>query len=408
MQKIALTSLTKETLKINISKYYPTALLICFILQQIGLNYHFSFATLGLALSLYLVRHRIDKNSLQKSLWLCIAVSLSYFLVLARYGYQDQLLRSLPTIVSLAALVLLLNKELYIPAPSEKIISTIALFICSIAWYQLFIDKSLQLPEYLFAKGSNLSYTDDISIYAYHQNTLRANSIYTEPSYLGMILCCLYALISKNTIRRKNLIILIIIITQLLCGSALGIFGTALITAILIAKSSSKKVLLPILLIAPPLIHLLFSQLLHKYEFTLLTRMLNEGGDASFLVRIVNPFFLIAENIANFDYLGIPSNFYDHFLYTGLYNSMGDFPGHNGILGLVLHYGIAGMLIIALILTKLKNPLEWCLFLIIFSQNGSFLSYDKVLTFTFTLMTTRYLSVQNSKTDRQSIKYAST
>ncbi len=390
MQSVVKKTDPIDASKIRISKYFSDIALITFVLQQLGPNYHISFSTFGLALTAYVARHKITKTAFQRAFLLCIAVSFSYSFTFIKYGYQDQLLRQFPTIISLFFLITLFRKNISIRPPTSGLVLVISISLCMITFYQLFVDRSLQLPGYLFAKGSNLFSADEQSSAEDLSNILRANGIYSEPSYLGMVLCCLYTMIITGRNRYKAYGALVILITQLLAGSALGIFGTILITLIFVADHPRKYFMIVASIGALAITYALLDPLSGSHELHILNRVTSEDSDASLAVRFFNPFILILENITNYDWFGVPSNFYQHFLYTGIYSGLGDFPGHNGILGMLIQYGLVGLIILISVFSQLKRPIEWCLLLIIASQSGGFLTYDKVLSLVLVILVVRH------------------
>ncbi|WP_139751868.1 hypothetical protein [Aeromonas media] len=379
-----------------IDKYIPNLIFILFVFQQFGITYHLSAASFGLGLLAYLVRNEFTMSALRESVVISVAITISFVAVIFKYGYSENLLRLFPTLICAMLLVLIFRKNTAIPAPNSRLVLITLFFICIVALYQLFIDRSLQVPDSLLAKGegSNISLAADDSIYDYYTYMLRANSIYTEPSYFGMVLCSLYVLVLKSNQKLKFFVITMIIITLMLSGSVLGIIGVMLLTSVLFNNRFNVFVFIFIFFL---LFFLLFattgfqwiSDSIMGYDLSFVDRLSNIGDDGSFVVRLLNPIYLISENINNVDLFGVPSDFYHHYLYTGLYSSLGDFPGHNGILSLILHYGLAGVLVIFFVLRQLNSPLELIVLIIVASQNGSFLTYDKVLSIMFVIFSIR-------------------
>lgn len=401
--------------KVNwLDRHLPDVLLISFVLQQFGLSYHLSFGSVGLVLIAYLVRNNLSLAALKIPFLLTPLILLSYFWVLARYGYDERILSVFPTLISMFFLFAILRKGISIKLPSASVLVGVTLIICSVAWYQLFVDNSLQVPESYFAMGSNISLAEDSNVYDFYQNILRTDSIYSEPSYFGMVLCCLYVLFFYSTTKLKLPAILIIIITQLMAGSGLGIAGMLfLITFTLLKGFSPQSILrLTVGVIAIIFMLVLLNRSLDSFEWAIFERVTSASaeGDSSGNVRFLSPFILIFENIKNGDWIGVPSNFYDHFMYTNLYDSMGDFPGHNGILGILTLFGLFGLLMLVLLAKRLRSPLEWSLVLIIGSQNGGFLTYEKVFSLIFIILALRgalsnqfFLKRKNAELQRPSV-----
>ena len=112
-----------------------------------------------------------------------------------------------------------------------------------------------------------------------------------------------------------------------------------------------------------------------------------DSGGISALARIIYPFALIKENVENWDLLGYPGDAYNHFWYTGLYASAGEYPGHNGILSLIISFGFVGMILLIWMLFQCSvgGGLGLFTLLIIASQSGNFLSYEKVFLMVYGL-----------------------
>lgn len=365
-------------------------LLVCFVLQQFGVNFHLSFGSLGLVLMAFLFRNKLSVTDFKVPLILISLVVLSFIWVLVKYGYDDQILRVFPVSIAILFLFSLLKPDRSIESPPVTFLVGVTLIISLVVWYQIFVDRALQVPEYLFAMGSNSSFSEDVSKYEFAKNALRSNGIYSEPSYMGMVLCCLFAFIFKSTGWLRNIGLLIIIVTQLISGSALGIIGLFFLMIVLVGRSSFKH-LITVFVFGLLAQFIVTNMTAINFDFSFGDRIesVASASDGSTQARLISPFFLIYENIANFDWFGVPSNYFDHFLYTYLYVTMGDFPGHNGLLGMIMLYGIGGVAILYVLFSRLKNPLEWILVIIIGSQNGGFVTYEKVFSLLYVILTIR-------------------
>lgn len=387
--------------KLNwLDKHLSDVLLVFFVLQQFGFSYHLSFGSVGLILIAYLVRNNLSVLHLRVPFLLTPLILLSYLWVLVRYGYDQRILSIYPTLISTFFLFAILCNGISIKMPTPKVLVGVTMIICSVAWYQLFVDRSLQVPEIYFAVGSNMSLTDDPSIYDFYKYILRTNSIYSEPSYFGMVLCCLYVLIFYSTTKLKLTVILIVTITQLIAGSGLGIAGMLILITLTFLKGFSiQKILrLKAKLITIILLLVILSRSLESFEWAIFERVISSitEGDSSGTVRFFSPITLIFENFKNGDWIGVPSNFYDHFMYTNLYSTMGDFPGHNGILGLVIQFGLFGIVVLVALARRLRLSLELALVMIIGSQNGGFLTYEKVFSIIFIILVIRSVSTKQN------------
>jgi hypothetical protein len=405
IQKKAVRSNKKLSL---IDQYLPDVLLIFFILQQFGYSYHISFGSVGLVLMAYLVRNDLSMSSLKIPFLLTLLILLSHLWCLVKYGYNENMLIIFRILLNAYFLFSILRFRSKINMPSHNLMILVTTVICLVAWYQLFIDRSLQVPPDYFAMGENLTFREDEHEYDLYKNKTRTSSIYSEPSYFGMILCSLYALILKSNMRFKFLIIVIIIFTQLMISSGLGIAGTVLITIVIANDISFKDltynqilfyIVIGLSVMACWLLLLSFLQKNH-FSWAIIERILASENetDASLQVRFIDPFLLIWENFVNFDWLGVPNNTIDHFSYVIRHYRY--FPGHNGILNLLIFYGLTGFTILILLSYQLRNPLEWILIIIIGSQNGGFLDYPKVLSLLFVIMALRGASITPKSSGR--------
>lgn len=381
----------KDNLGLN--SIFVNLCLVAFVFQQFGLNYHISFGSLGLILIWFITKESISSLNVKTPLKLVPMLLLSYLWVLIRYGYDEKILSIFPLTISVFFLFYLLRRNLYISPPSSALLTFLTVFLCVIAGYQLFFDKSFQIPPTYYAMGENLASADSMNVYEFYAYSLRANSIYSEPSYLGMILCCLYVLIFYSDALYKGPLLLLIFLTLILTGSGIGTVGLGILTLTMYADLSTRMkfyystaVLFGFLLIV-----FLASGVLGQYDFALFDRVsdFSRQGDTTFEIRFINPFILIFENVVNFDWFGVPSNFYDHFYYTNLYDNMEYFPGHNGILGLFIQFGVLGFIVLYLVFRQLLSPVEFALFFIIGSQNGALLTYEKAFSILFVLAVLR-------------------
>ena len=132
---------------------------------------------------------------------------------------------------------------------------------------------------------------------------------------------------------------------------------------------------------------------------------MDKEGDASGNTRFIDPLKLIAYEFKNYNYFGVPSNTYNYFLITNLYQSTADFPMHNGILNLIIWFGIFGFIHLYCLIKKLNNSTEYILIFLVGFQNGNFYSYEKVFTIIYLIFFYRAISyAETPKLSRAQIK----
>jgi hypothetical protein len=364
-------------------------LLVCFVFQQIGFSYHLSFGTLGILVAIFFSRRQIKGRWIAESLIISAFVLVSYLWVVAKYGYTEGGLRVLRFAVCALFLLLLARKQVVI-GRLNYVWLVFAIAVATIpAWIQIFVTKSFQVPLKYFAVGENLGLADSAFLYDFYANTLRANGIYSEPSYLGMVLCCLYSFVWFKKSIFRDVLIAYLWVTQLLVGSLLGVVGMVMLSLVFLWETRSEiniKILFSIFAVV--LVGVFVALFLNEnYDFDVYNRVFSSDGqdDVSMQARILYPLILIYENMVNGDIFGIPINEFEHFLYTGLYTDYSSFPGHNGFLALITQNGFVGIFIVFIIVKRVRNLIELLLLVLIGSQSGNFLSYEKVFTMVFVL-----------------------
>lgn len=313
---------------------------------------------------------------------------------LVRYGYQPDYARLARYLVCLAigASITLSNASL--STPNRWILFSAVLSLGGIAAYQNFWDRTFQVPREFFAIGENLGVFDEEIGYKALENSLRTNGIYSEPSYLGMILTCVGLITIRDRSALGKATLLISLLALLICGSGLGLVGLCTILAISVWRSLAEKsitsitLIITIGLVIPAVTQMLIQD---HYSLSALDRAQASGvtGDSSALVRFLYPFYLIYENIGNLDLLGIPFRTFEHFQYLGLYYTLDEAPLHNGLLSAVVLFGIPGLMVVSLLFRGTTTIEEFVSILIIGSQNGNLLSYEKILSLVFILLVLR-------------------
>lgn len=385
---------TVEKLVFTKKKYtlFANVLLMCFILQQLGFNYHLSFATIGIVLIFKILAQELGNEDFKNGLYVSLSILFCLLINLVE-GYNDEFFRVLRFSLNGFILFFLLNKNYCLPIPSKNFMFLVIFFLVFIVSYQVFVDPYFQIDQNFFSTKENLGIVEN----EINNRTiiLRTNGIFSEPSYLGMVLCCIFSLIinSNNTDKFiKILQSILLIFTLIISGSGLGLAGLILLSIDYLLRMKLKKTILFFIMLSIILITIIsILDSSTNLTFSILERILTvkTDGDASGETRFLHPFNLIYYNFYNGRIFGSLFDNYQFFLNTNLYTDPSDFPMHNGILNLIILFGIFGIWYIFKIIYKLNSSTEIILFLIVGMQNGNFFSYEKVFALVYILFTLR-------------------
>jgi len=339
-------------------------------------------------LSFFLLQPRLRKKSLTVAIAVVLSILISYGLHVVNYGDYDGLLRIGRFAFNAFFLFLLFDARNYLPTPSAKLVLISILSLLTIVIYQNFFDSSFRMPETWFALSADIEHAENF--YIETKETLRASGPYTEPSVLGMVFCCLYAFGLRLDNKYRKLTSLLCAFGVLLSGSLLGLVGLG---ALYFSTMRNRKIGIKAVLIGAPVLALLALALvsLTGYGLAFLDRTYEESQwfDVSTQARLIKPFSLILEIFYDYNFLGFPGDIYTQYLSTGLYDSQGNFPGHNGFLGMIMSFGIFGVWFIWLIFSQTLSLEESMLLLIIGSQSGNFFSYEKIFLMIFVVLSIR-------------------
>jgi len=201
------------------------ALLPCFVLQHLGMNFHLSFGSLGLFLFVWCFRVKASTVNLASVAFCLSMIAGSFYWVLIRYGYTDEVGRLARYALCLVVLDQMLDKSIRLPLPTLRSLYLISAPICAFLAFQVLVDKSLQVPAQYFALGTNMSEAVNAADYEFHSAKIRGNGIYSEPSYFGMVACVLLAIALKSTSKMSVPLIMLLLVSIFMSGSGLGIFG---------------------------------------------------------------------------------------------------------------------------------------------------------------------------------------
>lgn len=362
-------------------------LMLCFVLYQYGPSYHLTLGSFGLLLVVIANFSSLRKSSLGLAFLVVIAMTISHMMFIARYQDDPGLLRMFRFSFNAFVLFLLVGNSGAAVHPNRLLISLVSVLLCLLAGYQYFFDLTFRLPGEWLALGDDLVAKSNEIFYGMSR---RVAGIYSEPSAFAMIFCCLLAFGLRMDSHFKALTVTASTVGILLTGSLLGAFGLfALFAAAVFEKRIKvRKALIPAVLL---IVLVAIIVRVGVFEFAVLNRFYEAGSmlDGSSMTRLVWPFLLIGKIFAEFNFFGYPGDIYAHFLGSGIYSSLGDFPGHNGILLLVMNYGLFGVAFMLALLRKMRSADEVVLLFVIGSQSGNFLSYEKVFIFLFVIFVLR-------------------
>ena len=363
-------------------------LFICLFLYQYGYNYHLSFGSIGLFFIIAIGYKYKTSASINLSILIPILITTCFIFHLIKYGESDFFARMMRYCFTAWALYYLLNSLRTIPPPPESILLVGISILFYVAWYQNFIDPYFKAPNEYMALKTYFLDSDILRTISIEQfeGKLRASGLYTEPSVLALVSSCIL-FIALNSAKRFILIIIILTVcTVVLSGSLLGYIGVFGILFIKYKKKvfTNKKVLLVFLIFLPLA---LFALMLLIEERSAGTGKLLDG---STMTRLVYPFVIIIENFKNFDFLGYCGDLYTHYLYLNIYDTPGNFPGHNGFLAMIQNYGIFGVAMLLILFKRLNSSLEYFIIFLIGSQSGNFFSYEKVFLMVYMVLVYRH------------------
>lgn len=374
-------------MKIDIGKHIGAALLISLVFYHVGPNYHISFGSFGLGIMLYLSRNLISLWSAACFLLGGCLIFFSYLVYIVSYetGATLQIFRMA---LNAAVLCFLVVVNTRIKIPSDKLIILCVIVVVFPIYYQFIVDPFFKISaSYVAMANANHVYLRDLSDFK-DLTYLRPVSIYLEPSSSGMVLACL-AILGQFCNKNKRLFINLMILSAIyMLNSLLGyvsVFGVYFYYLINAANKQQRKYIF--------VLGMLLS-VLGLYYLTV-GRTLETGVDESTMARIINPFILIYENFKNNDFFGIPVNSFEHFKYLNLYDELSNYPGHNGLLSMLIGFGFSGLIILLLVFSSMHGFLSIFIVFIIFSQNGNFLSYEKVFLATYMIAIIRLMNKNN-------------
>jgi len=373
----------------KVSSLYATIFLfVCFFLYQYGLSYHLSFGSIGLFLLVLISYKYKTEVGINLSFIIPLLILICFTMHVYNYGESEYLARILRYCFTAWALFFILNSSCTIPPPPEKFLLAAVIILLFIAGYQNFVDPFAKAPNQLMAlKTEYLDIELAREVFDAEINgKLRASGLYTEPSVLALVSCCILFIALASADKLKNVIIWLVLLVVFLSGSLLGYIGVTMLL-FLVYRSEifrSEKVMLLFVFAVPIAIFSLFFMLAER----------SAGGgellDGSSMVRLVYPFIIINENFKNFDFLGYCGDIYTHFLSLNLYDSMGNYPGHNGFLSLIQAFGIFGVVMILILFNRLRHLMEYVIIFLIGSQSGNFFSYEKVYLMAYMVLVYRY------------------
>ncbi len=247
----------------------------------------------------------------------------------------------------------------------------------------LFLSRGVYfgLPQALFTQNAS-AIAGELDLY---YSDIRPNGSYGEPSYLGGVCLCMLFAFSPLLLKQ---------------GRANQNTGLALATVIL--SRSFSGVVFYLLMLFASLWRLVGSfatrvalvagiitvcTLVLTTENTVSSRLdrLRSGEDSSSMARVFQPMVLIPDLLTK-EPTGIPMS---RFMNMGYISSVGAYAEeltHNALLNLILNYGWAGLLAIAVWLCALPDLNSRIFILLLSMQNGAVLTPDKFLLIALSMM----------------------
>lgn len=239
----------------------------------------------------------------------------------------------------------------------------------------------LVVPDWLFALKQDGALAYKGLLHSLKHNYMfffRPSATFSEPSYLGMVCCCLFVMAGRtHTGTQRFTIFALLFMVCVVASTALGILGVLALYGTSVAKENAR--IAPVvgmlgLVVGFLALFMIGAEKMAPGRLGLLL----SGRDISGLARFYEPFALILHN-AEHQFFGVPATeaavYYDRF---GLIPALDDPPLHNGLLNLLIFYGYGGLVLLFLLFSSLKTTEERLLLLIVGMQNGEIFSYSKV------------------------------
>ena len=201
---------------------------------------------------------------------------------------------------------------------------------------------------------------------------IRPSAFYSEPSYLGLIVCALvFAMTHRRAWQRQfGLPIGLAILTVLFAQSASGALCLIAYLSLQFRQQLVQHAHLVVVLFVPVGLYALAD---------VLGRVVSIGdanAEFSGFIRLIKPFENIKDVLSNGFVFGVPPAFVNRYISPTEFGPEMGVGLDTGILNLIIFFGVGGLALV-LLAWRLMTPLEFLFFVIVGVNNGSLFGFDK-------------------------------
>lgn len=268
---------------------------------------------------------------------------------------------------------------------------TVALSVFAIVQYiGTHAGQNFFVPAFMFTNSDDPALGSSWADHAEEHSlelAIRPASLYSEPSYFGLILLFVHLIV----ILRGRSTTSLIMSAGVIAVSALIASGFAVATNVTIAMVYyNRRSAINLLIFFTAAVAVAF--FVWSLDFTpQRIQSILDGSDASTSIRIVQPFNIIAEALTQSPF-GFPvTGASSYFVYTGELNAYSDRPFQNGFFNLILSFGLLSFPILVLLFSGSRTLIGRLFILFALFQNGAYSEVDKVVLISIvSLLTARY------------------
>jgi hypothetical protein len=353
---------------------------------QYGYGLYISMAMAGFILLLSSSRLQ-SISSLTAVPLVAFSIAFLWNVALAPPAAEFKWLREIRLTLLLSALIYL--QRCIFPSDFKSALTrapwiTLTILLSSFALLQyigLSFGKGYFVPSYMFVSSDDLALGASWTAHAEENGlvlSIRPSSLYSEPSYFGLILLFLHVLILLHREAKASLAMsLFIILISTIISSGLAIVANITVAVFHHNRNAIPKLIISVAILG--VLMLLLSMLGGLPDR--LTAFL-DGTDASANVRLWQPLTILSRAIAESPF-GFPTTgALSYFIYLGDVAPRGEQPFQNGLFNLILSYGVTSPLILAIIFQGGQSALGRIFIFFALVQNGSYSEIDKLVLIT--------------------------
>lgn len=375
----------------QLQRWHLAALAACIPLIQFGFNHHLSFASVGfILLLLYCAPIRLQPIPLV-ALTLALTLSSGYFLAFSTHQEHLIISREIRLCIVGTLLISLLSSGFHTSSLQNltRITTLTILAISSVVAFQLLasaISEPILIPPQLYFESSDGNLDSARRALAEHLGArfdYRPTGLFSEPSYLGLVLASLTAVtIAVQDYRTRRLLLTLLVLNAVASQSLYAIASVVLLITI---ASKRWHVLIGVLAASAFLAYgAMYSGILGER-----LEAIANFDDISTNTRFIEPITLVSHVLLERP-LGVPeSTRLAYFESVGLISTSFDTPFHNAFANILITYGWLGVAILFILITQARNRVEITLILLSLQQNGSIFTYDKALLLGYAILAAR-------------------